>query len=505
MKVTFNTSIDKKTSALVIFVTEKNVLGTFGASTDKKTSGALSKALKMNKKACQKNALTVLTAVAGVSVDHVVLVGLGKSEEITDLDLEALGGNIQKRLNGLKVSKASVMIEDIKSKNYKKAQIADSLALGATLGSYRYDTYKTSETKDKKPSLKSLEIILKDAEGAKILFKRSDKIAQGAFWTRDLVTMPGNDLYPESFANDIKKTLTKLGVKVQIMTAKQIKKAGMGALTSVGQGSANEEKLVIMKYNGLPSSASKKDQKPIAFVGKGITFDTGGISLKPGAGMWDMKFDMGGAGVVVGLMKALAARKAKVNIVAVVALAENMPSSKATRPGDIVTSLSGKTIEVLNTDAEGRMVLADALWHVQEKFEPRFVIDLATLTGAMIMALGHEYGGVYSNDDTLPKQIVAAGEKVGEPAWHMPICDAWEKSVVSEVADLKNITAPTVGAGSATAACFLKNFIKPETPWAHIDIAGVAWVTTPKPTTPKGATAWGVRLLDRLVADNYEK
>jgi len=502
MKVTFTTAKTSKIADALVVTIYGKALSASAKAIDNKTEGAISAALKTKSFDGDKGELMVLSALPKAGADHLILLGMGDVAEATELDFEAMGADVVKKLNALKAKKASVLIDA--AKGQKIENIASDLAVGAQLGAYFFDDYKLSQAKSKKPSMVTLEFVLKAANEAKKSYSEKNKVVEGVYWTRDLVTMPGNDLYPDSFAKIVKKELSKVGVKVSVMTMAQMKKAGMGALVSVGKGSENEPKLVTMQYNGLPKSAKKTDQQPVAFVGKGITFDTGGISLKPGAGMWDMKFDMGGAGVVVGLMKALATRKAKVNVVATIALAENMPSSKASRPGDIVESLSGQTIEILNTDAEGRLVLADALWYTQEKFKPKFIVDLATLTGAVIVALGHEFGGVYSNDETLPEQIVAAGKVVGEPAWHMPMCKEWEKAVVSNIADIKNITVPTVGAGSATAACFLKRFIKDKTPWAHIDIAGVAWRSSAKPTTPKGATAWGVRLLDRFVADNYE-
>ncbi|MEP4189491.1 MAG: leucyl aminopeptidase, partial [Sneathiella sp.] len=307
-------------------------------------------------------------------------------------------------------------------------------------------------------------------------------------------------LHPESFADRCRE-LTALGVEVEILDEDKMRRLGMGALLGVGQGSVRESQLVIMRWNG--ASGKKSSRKPIAFVGKGVCFDTGGISLKPGPGMEEMKWDMGGAGTVTGLMKALAGRKAKVNVVGVIGLVENMPDGNAQRPGDIVTAMNGKTIEILNTDAEGRLVLADALWYTQDRFEPEIMIDLATLTGAIIISLGHENAGLFSNDDELASQIFEAGEVVGEGVWRLPMSKAYAKQVKSPIADLQNIGTGGRGAGSIVAAEFLKEFVG-ETPWAHIDIAGMAWSKSDKPTVPKGGTGYGVRLLDRFVRDNYE-
>ena len=309
-------------------------------------------------------------------------------------------------------------------------------------------------------------------------------------------------LYPEALAEKA-KGLEKLGVKVEVLGERQMRKLGMGALLGVGQGSARESQLVVMQWNGATGKGGRraKGDGPIAFVGKGVTFDTGGISLKPAASMEDMKWDMGGAAVVMGLMKALAGRKARVDAVGIVGLVENMPSGEAQRPGDIVTSMSGQTIEVINTDAEGRLVLADALWYCKDRFKPRFMVDLATLTGAIIICLGSEKAGLFANDDELAGRLFAAGEKVGEPLWRMPLGDAYDKLIKSDAADMKNVG--NRAGGSITAAQFLQRFVD-KTPWAHLDIAGVTWKSKATATVPKGATAFGVRLLDRLVAEHYE-
>jgi leucyl aminopeptidase len=291
--------------------------------------------------------------------------------------------------------------------------------------------------------------------------------------------------------------LAEIGVEVEVLGEKQMKKLGMGALLGVGQGSERESQLVVMRWNG-----GTEGDAPLAFIGKGVTFDTGGISIKPAGGMEDMKWDMGGSAVVIGLMKTLALRKAKANVVGVVGLVENMPSGTAQRPGDVVTTMSGQTVEVINTDAEGRLVLADALWYTQDRFKPHFMIDLATLTGAIIIALGDQYAGLFSNDDKLSDKLIAAGRAVGEGVWRLPVDDPYDKQIKSEIADMMNVGGRE--GGSITAAMFLKRFVN-GVKWAHLDIAGVTWSKKDGPVTPKGATAFGVRLLDRLVADNYEK
>ncbi|MCW8970556.1 MAG: leucyl aminopeptidase, partial [Rhodospirillales bacterium] len=381
-------------------------------------------------------------------------------------------------------------------------------AYGAVLRSYRFDKYRTrgDDNGSGKPALSSIKFLCAGEARAKSLFARLSKIADGVFFTRDLVSEPANVLYPETLAKQA-ESLKKLGVKVKVMGVAEMRKLGMGALLGVGQGSARESRLVTMHWQGAGGAGKggkggKKAAAPIAFVGKGVTFDSGGISIKPAAGMEDMKWDMGGAGAVIGLMRALAGRKAKADVVGIVGLVENMPSGTAQRPGDIVTSMSGQTIEVLNTDAEGRLVLADAIWYCKETFKPRAIIDLATLTGAIMVSLGTEKAGLFSNDDDLAAKLFDAGEAEGEHLWRMPLGKEYDDLLKSDVADMKNIGGRW--GGSITAAQFLQRFVG-DTPWAHLDIAGVTWWKADKPTIPKGGTGFGVRLLDRFVADHHEK
>ena len=321
-------------------------------------------------------------------------------------------------------------------------------------------------------------------------------MAEGVFFTRDLVNEPSNVLTTTEFANRL-KDMEKIGLKVEVLEEKELEKLGMRTLLAVGQGSESPSKVVVMQWNG-----GKKGDKPFALVGKGVVFDTGGISLKPAGGMEDMTMDMGGAGVVSGVMKTLALRKAKANVVGIVGLVENMPDGKATRPGDVVKSMKGDTVEIINTDAEGRLVLADCLWYAQERFEPTGMINLATLTGAIIIGLGHDNAGVFSNNDGLSKSFLKAADAEGEGAWRLPMGDAYDKLLKSRIADMKNVGGRP--AGSITAAQFLKRFVKDETPWIHLDIAGVASVKSETTLAPKGATGWGVMALNRLIADTCE-
>ena len=410
----------------------------------------------------------------------------------------AFGGRAYSAVSGTGDKSAVIAIDAVSDAKIKTSEISANAAYGALLASYRFDKYRTKEKPDAKPSLGTLTVSSRDSADAKKAFAPLEKVAAGVFFTRDLVSEPANVIYPVTLAAQA-KTLEKLGVKIQILDEKQMAKLGMGALLGVAQGSAQKPRLVVMRWDGAPKSRNKA---PIAFIGKGVTFDTGGISIKPAAGMEDMKWDMGGSGVVIGLMKALAGRKAKVNAVGVVGLVENMPSSNAQRPGDVVTTMSGQTVEVLNTDAEGRLVLADAMWYCQDRFKPHTMIDLATLTGAIIVSLGNENAGMFSNDDEICDRLTGAGKSVGEPVWRMPLGEAYDKLINSDIADMKNIGGRW--GGSITAAQFLQRFVKDGVKWAHLDIAGVTWSTKDAPTVPKGGTAFGVRLLDRLVADHYE-
>jgi leucyl aminopeptidase len=358
------------------------------------------------------------------------------------------------------------------------------------------DKYRTKLADTAKPTVETLTVAGAPAD-ANALWPSYHAIAEGVALTKELVTEPANIIYPESFVERCKH-LADLGVEISVLDDKDMAALGMGALLGVAQGSRRPARLLVMKWDGTGGS----QERPVALVGKGVTFDTGGISIKPAAGMEDMKWDMGGAGAVAGAMKALAGRKAKAYVVGVCGLVENMPDGNAQRPGDIVTSMSGQTIEVLNTDAEGRLVLCDALHWVQEKYNPEYVVDLATLTGAIIVSLGSEYAGLFSNSDELADKLTAAGKASGDPLWRFPLSKAYDKMIDSPIADMKNIGGK--GAGSITAAQFLGRFIKDGVKWAHLDIAGTVWADKAGPVWDKGATGFGVRLLDRFVADNFE-
>ncbi|WP_420144245.1 leucyl aminopeptidase [Sphingobium sp.] len=422
----------------------------------------------------------------GGTAQRIVLLGVGAG---TELDYEKAGAALTAKLNNS--GAAHVAVEFATGAT---ADQAAQLAFGAWLRSWRIDTYRTRQPEKAKPTLKTVTLVAADAQAA---WDRRAAVAQGVAFTRELVSEPANILYPESFVERCRH-LADLGVKITVLDKAAMEELGMGSLLGVAQGSAREARLLAMEWDGTDGAA----EKPVIFVGKGVTFDTGGISLKPGAGMEDMKWDMGGAGAVAGAMKALAGRKAKARVVGICGLVENMPDGNAQRPGDIVTSMSGQTIEVLNTDAEGRLVLCDALTWAQRTYNPEVIVDLATLTGAMIVSLGNEYAGIFSNDDDLANDLIAAGQAAGDPLWRFPLSAAYDKLIDSPIADMKNI-GPRY-AGSITAAQFLKRFIEDGVKWAHLDIAGMVWADKPGATWDKGATGYGVRLIDRLVADRFE-
>jgi leucyl aminopeptidase len=480
-----------KSGALVLLVHEGEKPSGLWQHADEATAGAIARALNVaDFKGAKGKSVSILAPGAGLT--RVIVVGLGKPAEITDRGLNEAGGAAVAALS--RDDTAAVAAGTLTPR-----QAAD-VALGAVLKSYRFDRYRTKEKAEDKPKLTKLSVLTGDTAKARSAWESNKAVAEGVFLTRDLVSEPPNVLNPAEMAERCKK-LTSLGLKVDVLGPKEMQKLGFGALLGVSQGSANEPRMVVMQWNGGNGGKGKAKEKPVAFVGKGVTFDTGGISIKGAAGMEDMKWDMAGAGTVIGLMAALAGRKAKVDAVGLVGLVENMPSGTAQRPGDVVKSYSGQTIEVINTDAEGRLVLADVLWYAQEKFDPKFMIDLATLTGAIIVGLGHEYAGMFSNDDGLCQKLSEAGTASGEKVWRMPLDDAYDKQIRSEIADMKNIGGRP--AGSITAAQFIQRFVNKK-PWAHLDIAGMAWSGKDGPCTPKGATAFGVRLLDRLVAEHYE-
>ena len=427
------------------------------------------------------------------SLKRVAIAGAGEPDaEKRRLNVERAGAALSAKYIA---SGETEMVLDLGRASLSGEEAA-AVLLGVRLRAWRYDKYRTKLAAEKRASLETVHVI-GAPEGTEAAWETQAAIAKGVEFTRMLVTEPANIVYPESFVALCEEAFAGTGAEITVLDEDQMEELGMGALLGVGQGSERPSRLLAIRWNGGPEG-----EKPTVFVGKGVTFDTGGISLKPPPGMEDMKWDMGGAGAVAGGMLALVSRKAKANVVAVMGLVENMPDGKAQRPGDVVTTMSGQTVEVLNTDAEGRLVLCDALHWAQEQYNPAQIVDFATLTGAMIIALGHEHGGLFSNDDTLSEQLLGAGFATGDKLWRLPIGPAYDKLIDSPIADIKNVGPRP--AGSITAAQFLHRFIKNGTPWAHCDIAGTVWSDKPGHSWDKGATGYGARLIDKFVSDHVE-
>ncbi|MDB5430714.1 MAG: leucyl aminopeptidase [Caulobacter sp.] len=479
------------TGAVAVLVLEGGQLTLAAQDVDKLIGGALSRAVGAGRFTGAKGQSLELIAPAGMEAARITVIGAGSAPEFSGDIAESFGAAAFAAVKTSGADTLTVLLPGAKPEEAARA------AFGARLASYRFDKYRTTEKPEKKPSVKTVRIACDAPSAAQTAYGPLDAVADGVFFTRDLVSEPANVLYPEEFARRV-KALETLGLEVEILGEKDMAKLGMGSLLGVGQGSVRESQLAVIQWKG----AADPKAQPIAFVGKGVCFDSGGISIKGADGMEDMKWDMGGAGAVAGLMCALAGRKAKANVVGILGLVENMPDGAAQRPGDVVKSMNGKTIEVINTDAEGRLVLADALHYCNDRFKPKFMVDLATLTGAIIISLGHDFGGLFSNNDELSGNLLAAGLGEGEALWRMPLPAAYEKQIESAIADLKN-TGGRPG-GSITAALFLQHFVG-ETPWAHLDIASTAWrKPSTNATVPDGASGYGVRLLNRLVADCYE-
>ena len=497
MKIEFSAAPKVLSGSVAVFVASDKQLLAAAQGIDTATGGAITRALSAGRFTGAKNqTLRVLGQPA--NTPRLLLLGVGKPRELNARAAELLGGIIAGEANASGLKAVGVVVDAVKGSKLSPGQIAAHMALGVRLRNYRFDKYKTKDKPEQKLSLEQVTFFVAGPAEARRTWDKLAPTVDGVFLTRDLVTEPPNVLYPVEFARRAKE-LTKLGVKVEILGEAEMKKLGMGTLLGVGQGSERESQLLVMRWMNGP-----KNQAPVALIGKGVTFDTGGISLKPAGGMEDMKWDMGGAGAVTGAMRLLAGRKARANVVGICALVENMPDGNAQRPGDVVTSMSGQTVEVINTDAEGRLILSDAMWYAQEKFKPQAMVELSTLTGAIVVALGHERAGMFSNNTPLSNRLRAAGALMGEKLWRMPLGPNYDKLIDSEIADMKNVSNGRDG-GSITAAQFLQRFVQAGVAWAHLDIAGMAWSGKGNHTTPKGATAFGVRLLDRLIADNYEK
>ena len=479
-------------SAIAVVVFEGETLTQAGEALDGAAGGALSRAMGPSRFTGAKDQTLDIIAPAGLHAARVVLAGAGSREGLDDLTIERVAASAYHAVKGSGAPVLELRFGDFSSDQAARA------AFGVRLAAYRFDRYRTREKPEKKPSVTRLRVACQDPAAAAAAYGPLAALADGIVFARDLVSEPANILYPAEFARRVKQ-LEDLGLVVEVLGEDEMTELGMGSLLGVGQGSTRESQLAVIRWNG----AADPKAAPIAFVGKGVCFDTGGISIKPAQGMEEMKTDMGGAAAVAGVMHALAGRKAKVNAVGVLGLVENMPDGNAIRPGDILTSMSGQTIEVNNTDAEGRLVLADAIWYCQERFKPRTLIDLATLTGAIVIALGDDIAGFYSNDEALAGGLAGASASEDELLWRMPLHKPYDKKLDSLAADVKNITGSR-GAGSIVGALFIQRFVTSSS-WAHLDIATTAWKPAPgSPTIPEGASGFGVRLLNRLVADHYE-
>jgi leucyl aminopeptidase len=475
--------------ALAAIVFDGGALSIGGGILDGATAGAVARAVGAGRFNGAKGQSLELIAPAGLEGSRLALVGLGDRGGWGGEMAEQFGAYAYQAVKTSGAKSLTLLVPDAGGEEGARA------AFGARLASYRFDRYRTTEKPEKKPSVETVNVAVDDPAAARAAYEGLSALADAVFFSRDLVSEPANILHPEEFAARV-KALEPMGLEVEILGEAEMARLGMGSLLGVGQGSVRESQLAVIQWKG------GGDAQPIAFVGKGVCFDTGGISIKGAEGMEDMKWDMGGAAAVAGLMHVLAGRKAKANVVGILGLVENMPDGNAQRPGDIVTSMSGQTIEVINTDAEGRLVLADALWYCQDRFKPQFMVDLATLTGAIIISLGHDYAGLFSNNDALSENLLKAGKAEGEPLWRLPLPASYEKQIESMAADVKNTGGRP--AGSITAALFLQKFVN-GLPWAHLDIAATAWKKpSSNPAIPEGAVGFGVRLLNRMVADAYE-
>ncbi len=493
MKVRFVKDEIPASGTVVAIVSPDGGMSDAAREVNDKSGGLVKRALESSGKEAKVGSLISLFLPANLDYTHLVLMVMGTETTPTALNLEELGGQLAMKLKSLNVNEVAIGASKGLEVNQDPDFVAAKLAAGALLRSYRFDKYRTSNDDEGKAEQTELVFMVSNPEHDE--FARVRAQTDAVFKSRDIVSEPANVIYPLTFAEACAE-LRKLDVEVGIYDKHELEELGMRALLAVNQGSAKEPRVVTMRWHG------DGDAKPVAFVGKGVCFDSGGLSLKPAASMQDMKTDMGGAGAVYGAMYALAARKARANIIGVLGLVENMPSGTAQRPGDVVTAMSGKTIEVLNTDAEGRLVLADLLWYTQDRFKPQVMIDLATLTGAVISALGSEHAGLFANDDALAGKIQEAGEQVGEKVWRLPLGADYDKHIKSEIADIKNVGRGR-SAGAIAGAVFLQQFVN-NVPWAHLDIAGTASSSRDSPLAPKGATGFGVRLLDELIARSYE-
>ena len=493
MNFNFNSEFSRDKGVLLFVCVRNEPMHRYLTNLDKKNSNYIKQAMKVVNFNYKENNELDLILPKGSKSNRIIILGINKNSSFNDIDLGRLGSTITTKLNNKKIKEASLILND---KTFNAYEVA-LLLYGISLNTYRFNKYFSDKKKIRENFLETINLFSTNYKNIKNEWKRFNAVKEGVFLTRDLVSEPSNNLTPLLLSKEALK-LRKTGLKVEQLDEKKLKKLKMGALLGVAQGSANKPYVVTLEWRGNKS----KKTMDYTFVGKGVTFDTGGISIKPSGGMEEMKYDMGGSAVVLGLMKALALRKTKANVSGIIGLVENMPSGTAQRPGDVVKSMSGQTIEVINTDAEGRLVLADILWYAQQKFQPKKIVDLATLTGAIIVSIGQEKAGMFSNNKDFADELTELGLKVGEEVWNMPVDDSYEKDIRSDIADMKNVGSGR-GAGSTAGAIFLKRFIK-NTIWMHLDIAGVTWAKSDRPMTPKGGSGFGVRLLDELVFKSFK-
>lgn len=497
MKIDFVAKPAADAAVLVVLFAEGGKLGPRGEALDKALSGALQRSLALPRFKGKKGEVADILVPGGTKARRVILLGLGAANEIDALSLREAGGSLAAHLLQEYETQATVLIDPIKDSKLDDAHLAGEVALGAKLRNYRFERFLTRPKPGKAPPLTALTLVMARPAAAEKVMIRLGAVANGVSLARDLTNEPPNELYPESFVVRA-KALSKLGVKVEALDEKKLAQLGLNALLSVGQGSAKPPRLLVLQYNGTRAAGG---EGPMAFVGKGVCFDSGGLCIKRSGAMYEMKGDMAGGAAVVGLIHALAERKAKVNVVGVVGLVENMPSGTALKPGDIVKSYSGRTVELIDTDAEGRLVLIDALYYTASKFKPKSIVDLATLTYSIQAALGTVFAGIFANDDHLAQQLMAAGQAVGERLWRMPLDKAYDEHLESRIADIKHHAEDSEAGDAPHAAALLRQFVQ-DRPWAHLDIAGREFAGKDRATCPAGGTGYAVQMLEHFVAQN---
>lgn len=495
MKIDFQGKPSAKSPVLVVLAGEGFGPGARGDALGRATSGAVARAIAMPRWKGRNGEIADVIGPTGISARRIIVLGLGKVAEMNALSLREAGGALSAHLQKEFETEATVLVDAVKGGRLGEAEIAGNIGLGARLRNYRFDRYLTAPKPDRPKPVAVLNFVLsRPADGAGIM-KRLGAVANGVALARDLTNEPPNELYPQSFVQRA-KSLARLGVKVSALDERQMGRLGLNALLAVGRGSSNPPRLLVLEYNG---GRNRKGEGPLAFVGKGVCFDSGGLCIKNPAGMYEMKGDMAGGAAVVGLVHALAERKAKVNVVGIVGLVENMPSGNAFRPGDIVKTMSGRTIEMIDTDAEGRLVLIDALYYAASKFKPSSIVDIATLTGSILSALGTVFAGIFASDDDLAERLVGAGQAVGERLWRMPLDKGYDEHLESSIADIKHHAPDSERGDAPHAAALLKQFVD-KRPWAHLDIAGREFASKDRATCPAGGTGYAVQLLEQFVA-----